>query len=89
MLSIKVVDQTNKEDFPMHFAYNEKRKSATMTLAGRHSIIDMVNTIDDLLSLISAKAQIAMEGSIAEQIKARILHGESIFAVDRQTKSLT
>jgi hypothetical protein len=88
MLSIKVIDEANKEDYPMHFAYNEKRKSATLSLAGRHSIIDMVNTIDDLLSLMSAKVQIAMEGSIGEQLKQRILHGESIFVVDRQTKTL-
>jgi len=74
----------------MHFAYNEKRKSATLSLAGRYSIVDMVNTIDDLLSLISAKVQIAMEGSgsIGEQMKQRILRGESIFVVDRQTKTL-
>ena len=88
MLSIKVLDEGNKDDYPMHFAYNEKRKSATLTLAGRHSIIDMVNTLDDLLSLISSKVQISMGGDIAEQIKARILHGESIFVVDRQTKTL-
>jgi hypothetical protein len=48
----------------------------------------MVNTIDDLLKLMSAKVQIGMEGPIGEQIKARILHGESIFVVDRQTKTL-
>ena len=50
----------------------------------------MVNTIDDLLSLISAKVQIAMDGSgsIGEQMKHRILRGESIFVVDRQTKTL-
>ena len=90
MLSIKVIDEANKEDYPMHFAYNEKRKSATLSLAGRYSIVDMVNTIDDLLSLISAKVQIAMEGSgsIGEQMKQRILRGESIFVVDRQTKTL-
>ena len=88
MLSIKVIDEANKEDYPMHFAYNEKRKSATLSFAGRHSIVDMVNTIDDLLSLMSAKVQIAMEGSIGEQMKQRILHGESIFVVDRQTKTL-
>ena len=63
MLSIKVIDEANKEDYPMHFAYNEKRKSATLSFAGRYSIVDMVNTIDDLLSLMSAKVQIAMEGS--------------------------
>ena len=74
----------------MHFAYNEKRKSATLSLAGRYSIVDMVNTIDDLLSLMSAKVQIAMEGSgsIGEQMKQRILRGESIFVVDRKTKTL-
>jgi hypothetical protein len=88
MLSIKVVDETNKGDYPMHFAYNERRKSATLSFAGRHSIVDMVNTFDDLLSLISTKGQIAMEGPIAEQIKARMLHGETIFVVDRQTKTL-
>jgi hypothetical protein len=88
MLSIKVIDEVNKEDFPMHFAYNEKRKSATLSVAGRYAIVDMVNTIDDLLALISGKVQIAMEGSIGEQIKARILHGESIFVIDRQTKTL-
>jgi hypothetical protein len=88
MLSIKVIDETNKEDYPMHFAYNEKRKSTTMSFAGRYSIVDMVNTIDDLLSLISAKVQIAMDGSIGEQMKQRILHGESIFVLDRQTKTL-
>ena len=88
MLSIKVIDEANKEDYPMHFAYNERRKSATLSLAGRHTIVDMVNTIDDLLSLISAKVQIQMEGSISEQMKARILHGESIFVVDRKTKTL-
>ena len=48
----------------------------------------MGNTIDDLLSLMSAKVQIAMEGSIGEQMKQRILRGESIFVVDRQTKKL-
>ena len=90
MLSIKVIDEANKEDYPMHFAYNEKRKSATLSLAGRYSIVDMVNTIDDLFSLISSKVQIAMEGSgsIGEQMKHRILRGESIFVVDRQTKTL-
>lgn len=88
MLTIKVVDEANKEDYPMNFAYNEKRKSATLSFAGRYSIVDMVNTIDDLFTLISAKIKIAMEGSIGEQIKARILHGESIFVVDRQTKTL-
>lgn len=72
----------------MHFAYNEKRKSATLSFAGRHAIVDMVNTFDDLLSLISAKVQIAMDGAIGEQMKARMLHGESIFVVDRQTKTL-
>lgn len=88
MLSIKVIDETNKEDYPMHFAYNERRKSATLSFAGRHSIVDMIDTIDDLFRLISAKVHIAMEGSISEQVKARILHGESIFVVDRQTKTL-
>jgi hypothetical protein len=88
MLSIKVVDEANKEDYPMQFAYNERRKSATLSFAGRHSIVDMINTFDDLLSLISAKVQITMQGSIAEEIKARMLHGESIFVVDRQTKKL-
>ena len=88
MLSIKVVDEANKEDYPMQFAYNERRKSATLSFAGRHAIVDMINTIDDLFSLISAKVQITIEGSISEQIKARILHGESIFVVDRQTKTL-
>ncbi len=88
MLSIKVIDEANKEDYPMHFAYNEKRKSATLSFAGRYSIVDMVNTIDDLLSLISSKVQIAMEGSIGEQMKERILRGESIFVVDRKTKTL-
>ena len=74
----------------MHFAYNEKRKSATLSFAGRYSIVDMVNTIDDLLSLMSAKVQIAMEGSgsIGEQMKQRIRRGESIFVVDRQSKTL-
>jgi hypothetical protein len=88
MLSIKVIDEANKQDYPMHFAYNEKRKSATLSFAGRHSIVDMVNSIDDLLSLMSAKVQIAMDGAIAEQMKNRILRGESIFVVDRQTKTL-
>jgi hypothetical protein len=88
MLSIKVIDETNKDEYPMHFAYNERRKSATLSFAGRYSIVDMVNTVDDLFSLISAKVKIAIEGSIAEQIKARILHGESIFVVDRQAKTL-
>lgn len=88
MLSIKVVDETNKDDYPMQFAYNERRKSATLSFAGRYSIVDMINTFDDLLLLISAKVQITMEGSIAEEIKARMLHGESIFVVDRQTKTL-
>lgn len=88
MLSIKVIDEANKEDYPMHFAYNEKRKSATLSFAGRHAIVDMVNTIDDLFSLISAKVQIAIAGTIGEEIKARILHGESIFVVDRQAKAL-
>jgi hypothetical protein len=88
MLSIKVLDETNKEDYPMHFAYNEKRKSATLSFAGRHSIVDMINTIDDLLSLMSAKVQIAMDGSIGEQMKQRIQRGESIFVVDRKTKTL-
>lgn len=72
----------------MQFAYNEKRKSATLSFAGRHSIVDMINTIDDLFSLISTKVQIAIEGPISEEIKARILHGESIFVVDRQKKAL-
>jgi hypothetical protein len=88
MLSIKVIDEANKEDYPMHFAYNERRKSATMSLAGRHAIIDMINSFDDLLKLISMKGQVSMEGSIAEQMKARMLHGETIFVVDRQTKTL-
>ncbi|MEI9921332.1 MAG: hypothetical protein WDO14_21485 [Bacteroidota bacterium] len=88
MLSIKIVDETNKENYPMQFAYNERRKSATMSVAGRYSVIDMINSIDDLLSLISNKVQIAMEGSISEQMKARMLHGETIFVVDRQTKTL-
>jgi hypothetical protein len=88
MLSIKVIDEANKEDYPMHFAYNERRKSATLSFAGRHAIVDMINTFDDLLSLISSKVQITMQGSIAEQMKARMLHGESIFVVDRQTKTL-
>lgn len=88
MLSIKIVDEANKEEYPMHFAYNEKRKSATLSTAGRYSIVDMVNTFEDLLSLISAKVHIAMEGPIAEQMKARMLHGESIFVVDRVTKTL-
>lgn len=88
MLTIKVVDDTNKEDYPMNFAYNERRKSATLSLAGRYAIVDMVNTIDDLFSLISSKVKITMEGPISEGIKARILHGESIFVVDRQTKML-
>ncbi len=72
----------------MHFAYNEKRKSATLSFAGRHSIVDMVNTIDDLISLMSAKVQIAMEGPIGDQIKRRILLGESIFVIDRQAQTL-
>ena len=88
MLSIKIIDEANKEDYPMHFAYNEKRKSATLSFAGRYAIVDMINTIDDLLHLISAKVQIAMEGSIGEQMKARISHGESIFVVDRKTRTL-
>ena len=88
MLSIKIVDETNKEDYPMQFAYNERRKSATLSLAGRYSVIDMINTVDDLLNLISAKVQIAMQGKISEEIRARMLHGESIFVVDRQTKTL-
>ena len=88
MLSIKIVDEANKEDYPIHFAYNEKRKSATLSFAGRYSIVDMVDTIDDLLSLISAKVNIVMKGTIGDQIKARILHGESIFVVDRLTKTL-
>lgn len=72
----------------MNFAYNERRKSATLSYAGRHAIVDMVNSIDDLFSLISQKVSIAIDGSIGEQIKARILHGESIFVVDRQAKVL-
>jgi hypothetical protein len=88
MLSIKIVDEANKEEYPMNFAYNEKRKSATLSFAGRYSVVDMVNTIDDLFSLISSKVKITIEGPISEQIKARILHGESIFVVDRQAKSL-
>jgi hypothetical protein len=88
MLSIKVIDEANKEEYPMHFAYNEKRKSATLSSAGRYTIVDMVNTFEDLLSLISKKVQIVMEGPIADQIRARILHGESIFVVDRPTKTL-
>jgi hypothetical protein len=88
MLSIKVIDEANKDNYPMHFAYNEKRKSATLSFAGRHSIVDMVNTFEDLLSLISVKGQVTMDGAIAEQMKARMLHGESIFVVDRQTKTL-
>lgn len=88
MLSIKVIDETNKEDYPMHFAYNERRKSATLSFAGRHAIVDMINSFDDLLRLISAKVQITMDGSISEQIKARMLHGETIFVVDRQSKTL-
>jgi len=88
MLTIKVIDEENKEDYPMNFAYNEKRKSATLSFAGRYSIVDMVGTIDDLFSLISAKVKIAIEGSIGDEIRARILHGESIFVVDRQTKTL-
>lgn len=87
MLSIKVVDDTNKDDYPMHFAYNERRKSATLTFAGRHSIVDMVNSIDDLLSLISEKVKIGM-GPIGEKMKERMLHGESIFTVDRKTGTL-
>ena len=88
MLTIKVVDDANKEEYPMNFAYNEKRKSATLSFAGRYSIVDMINTIDDLFSLISSKVKITIEGPISEQIKARILHGESIFFVDRQAKAL-
>ncbi|HEY5745486.1 MAG TPA: hypothetical protein VIU12_05400 [Chryseolinea sp.] len=88
MLSIKVIDEANKEDYPMHFAYNEKRKSTTLSFAGRYAIVDMVNTVDDLLSLISAKVHIAMDGSIGKQMKHRIQLGESIFVVDRQTKTL-
>ena len=72
----------------MHFAYNEKRKSATLSFAGRYSIVDMVNTVDDIISLMSAKVQIAMEGSIGEQMKRRILRGEWIFVVDRKSKTL-
>jgi hypothetical protein len=48
----------------------------------------MINTIDDLFKLISAKINVAMADSISDEIKARILHGESIFVVDRQTKTL-
>lgn len=88
MLTIKVVDETNKEDYPMNFAYNEKRKSATLSFAGRYAIVDMVNSIEDLFSLISGKVNIAIVGTISEEIKARILHGESIFVVDRQAKKL-
>jgi hypothetical protein len=88
MLSIKVIDESNKDDYPMQFAYNEKRKSATLSFAGRHAIVDMINDIDDLLKLISSKVSITMEGSISEQMKARMLHGESIFVVDRLTKTL-
>jgi hypothetical protein len=88
MLTIRVIDEANKENYPMNFAYNEKRKSATLSFAGRYSIVDMVNTIDDLFSLISGKVEIAIVGSISEEIKARILHGESIFILDRQTKTL-
>jgi hypothetical protein len=88
MLSIKIIDEANKDEYPMNFAYNEKRKSATLSLAGRYATVDMINTIDDLFSLISSKVKIAIEGPISEQIKARILHGESIFVVDRQTKML-
>lgn len=88
MLTIKVIDEANKEEYPMNFAYNEKRKSATLSVAGRHAIVDMINTIDDLFSLISAKVKIAIDGSIGDEIKARILHGESIFVVDRQAKAL-
>jgi hypothetical protein len=88
MLSIKVIDETNKEDYPMHFAYNERRKSATLSFAGRHAVVDMINSFEDLLKLISAKVQIAMEGAISEQMRARMLHGETIFVVDRLTKTL-
>lgn len=88
MLSIKIIDEANKEDYPMHFAYNEKRKSATVSFAGRHAVVDMINSFDDLLSFISSKIQIAMDGSIAEEMKARMLHGITIFVVDRQTKTL-
>lgn len=88
MLSIKVVDEANKEEYPMSFAYNEKRKSATLSSGGRYAIVDMVNTFDDLLSLISGKINMTMQGPIAEQMKARMLHGESIFLVDKQTKTL-
>ncbi len=88
MLTIRIIDEDNKEDYPMNFAYNEKRKSATLSFAGRHAIVDMINTIDDLFSLISSKVKITIEGPISEEIKARILHGESIFVVDRQAKTL-
>jgi hypothetical protein len=88
MLTIKIIDEANKEEYPMNFAYNEKRKSATFSFAGRYSIVDMVNTVDDLFSLISSKVKITIEGPISEQIKARILHGEQIFVVDRQAKAL-
>jgi hypothetical protein len=88
MLSIKVIDEVNKEDYPMHFAYNEKRKSATLSFAGRYAIVDMVNSIDDLLSLISTKGKITMQGTIGAAMKERIRLGESIFVVDRQTKTL-
>jgi hypothetical protein len=88
MLSIKVLDEANKEEYPMHFAYNERRKSATLSSGGRYASVDAINTFEDLLSLISARVHIAMEGAIADQIKARMLHGESIFVVDRLTKTL-
>ncbi len=88
MLSIKVIDETNKEDYPMSFAYNERRKSATLSLAGRYTVIDMVNSVDDLFTLISERVQISIKDSIGDQIKARILHGESIFVVDRLAKVL-
>jgi len=88
MLSIKVIDETNKEDYPMSFAYNERRKSATLSIAGRYAVIDLIDSVEDLLSLISSKSQIKMEGAISEQMKARMLHGETIFVVDRQTKML-
>lgn len=88
MLTIKVIDESNKQDYPMNFAYNEKRKSATFSFAGRYAVVDMVNSIEDLFSLISGKINIAIAGSIGEEIKARILHGESIFVVDRQEKKL-
>jgi hypothetical protein len=88
MLSIKVLDEANKEEYPMSFAYNERRKSATLSSGGRYASVDEINTLDDLLRLISAKVHIEMEGPIADQIKARMLHGESIFVIDRLTKTV-